>query len=202
MNGQALASTQLALGSGSKTALRRRLKAVDRLLGSASFAAEHLDVYRNSNSKKQSAAAREPWLLSCSIGLKHLSAETIVSRYAQRMSIKQSFRDTKNVRLGQGLTRSMSHGQRRLEALLLIGHIAAITKRLIGETAQSMQLQLELISRKYARHHERAEISVMTLASHVIANPQLMQRIGSPLDYLHCLRSQAANAINPRYSPS
>ena len=153
-------------------------------------------LHVNSNSKKQSAAAREPWLLSCSLGLAHLSAQTIVSLYAQRMSIEQSFRDTKNERLGQGLTRSMSHGQQRLEALLLIGHIAAIAKRLIGEAAKARELELELISRKQTTHHQRAEISVMTLASRVIANPQLMQRIGNPLDYLHRLRAQAINAFN------
>ena len=45
LNGQALALTQLALGSASMTTLRHRVKAVDRLLGSRSFAAEHLDIY-------------------------------------------------------------------------------------------------------------------------------------------------------------
>jgi hypothetical protein len=159
-------------------------------------------VHVNSNSKKQSAAAREPWLLSCSLGLSHLSAEAIVSIYSLRMGIEQSFRDTKNERLGFGLTRSLSHGQRRLEALLLIGQIAAIAKRLIGEAARAMHLQLELISRKQAKHHKRAEISVMTLASRVIASPHLMQTIGDPLAHIHRLRSQAASAINPRNSPS
>lgn len=159
-------------------------------------------VHVNSNSRKQSAAAREPWLLSCSLGLSHLSAETIVSLYAQRMTIEQSFRDTKNERLGLGLTRSLSHGRRRLEALLLIGHIAAITKRLIGEAAKSMQLQLQLISRKQTKHHQRAEISVMSLASRVIASPQLMQKVGDPLAHIHRLRSQAVNAIIARYCPS
>ena len=46
LNGHALALTQLALGSTSKTTLRHRVKAVDRLLGNHSFAAEHLDIYR------------------------------------------------------------------------------------------------------------------------------------------------------------
>ncbi len=159
-------------------------------------------VHVNSNSRKQSAAAREPWLLSCSLGLSHLSAETIVSLYAQRMTIEQSFRDTKNERLGLGLSRSMSHGQRRLEALLLIGHIAAIAKRLIGEAAKAQQLELQLISRKKATYHNRAEISVMTLACRVIASPMLMQRMGDPLAHIHRLRSQAANAIKARNSPS
>lgn len=159
-------------------------------------------VHMNNTSKKLSAAAREPWLLSCSLGLAHLSAEAIVSIYAQRMKIEQSFRDTKNERLGLGLTRSLSHGQRRLEALLLIGHVATIVKRLIGEAAKSAQLQLELISRKQAKHHSRAEISVMTLATRVITNHALMRKVVDPLAYFHRLRSQAATALNPHPIPS
>jgi hypothetical protein len=157
---------------------------------------------RDSQSKKIAAAAREPWLLSCSPGVAHLSAEAIVSLYAQRMKVEQSFRDTKNERLGLGLTRSLSHGQRRLEALLLIGHIAGIAKRLIGEAAKAMQLQLELISRKQARHHQRAEISVLTIATRVIARPALMRKIGDPMAYTHRLRMQANAAFNHCPAPS
>jgi len=125
-----------------------------------------------------------------------------VSIYAQRMKIEQGFRDTKNERLGLGLTRSLSHGQRRLEALLLIGHIAGVAKRLIGEAAKAMQLQLELISRKQARHHQRAEISVLTIATRVIACPALLHKIGNPLAYLNRLRAQASTAVNPVPAPS
>lgn len=148
----------------------------------------------NSQARKVAAAAREPWLLSCSPGLAHLSAESIVSLYGQRMKIEQSFRDTKNENLGLGLTRSRSHGQRRLEALLLIGHIASIAKRLIGEAAKSMQLQLHLVSRKQAKHHQRAELSVLTIATRIIASPALMQQISNPLAYLQRLRQQANDA--------
>lgn len=157
---------------------------------------------RHTQSKKIAAAAREPWLLSCSPGLAHCSAEAVVQLYAQRMKIEQGFRDTKNERLGLGLTRSHSHGQRRLEALLLIGHIAGIAKRLIGEAAKSMQLQLELISRKQAKHHQRAELSVLTIATRVISNPTLMRRIGNPLAHIHRLRSQAVSACNPQHAAS
>ncbi len=145
---------------------------------------------RDTQSRKIAAAAREPWLLACSPALAHLSAEAVVLLYAQRMKIEQSFRDTKNERLGLGLTRSLSHGQRRLEALLLIGHVASIAKRLIGEAARSMQLQLDLISRKQAKHHQRAEISLLTLATRVLARPELMRKIGNPLAHIHRLRSQ------------
>ena len=121
----------------------------------------------------------------------------IVRLYSQRMKIEQGFRDTKNERLGLGLTRSRSHGQRRLEALLLIGHVAGIAMRLIGEAAKAIQLQLELISRKQAKHHSRAELSVLTIATRVIASPVLMRKIGNPLAYLQHLREQASAACLP-----
>ena len=54
-------------------------------------------------SAKSARAAREPWLLVSSQGLRHLSAEAIVGLYSQRMRIEQSFRDTKNLRVGMGL---------------------------------------------------------------------------------------------------
>ena len=177
---------------------RSRLVRVKRLPAGRKHRYPSGKEQRHSQSKKIAAAAREPWLLSCSSGLAHFSAEAIVQLYAQRMKIEQGFRDTKNERLGLGLTRSLSHGQRRLEALLLIGHIADIAKRLIGEAAKSMQLQLELISRKQAKHHQRAELSVLTIATRVISSPTLMRRIGNPLAFIHRLRSQAASACNPQ----
>jgi hypothetical protein len=76
------------------------------------------------------------------------------------------------------------------------------TKRSIGEAAKAHQLELQLISRKQATHHNRAEISVMTLANRVIASPILMQRIGDPSAHIHRLRPRAANAINARNLPS
>lgn len=88
-------------------------------------------------------------------------------------------------------------GNRDLKSLLLIGHIAGIAKRLVGEAAKAMQLQLELISRKQAKHHNRAELSVLTIATRVIASPTLMRKIGNPLAYLHRLREQEFAAGDP-----
>lgn len=145
----------------------------------------------HSQARKAAAAAHEPWLLSCSSGLAHLCAQAIVSLYAQRMKIEQSFRDTKNERLGLGLTRARSQGQCRLEALLLIGHVASIAKRIIGEAAKAANLQRELLSRKSSRNCPRAQLSVMTLASRIIAAPALMRQLSNPLAYLQHLRRQA-----------
>ena len=148
---------------------------------------------KNSTAKKCAARYREPWLLSCSPSLGHLSAVAVVRLYAQRMRIEEEFRDTKNVVLGAGLALSRSHGQQRLQALLLIGHIAQMAKRLIGEAAKGAQLHLQLMS---TCRKNRAELSVMMLAKRVIDSPVLLRKLKDPWSYRHVLRSQVSAAIN------
>ena len=135
---------------------------------------------------------REPWLLTCARPLDHLSAQSIVNLYAQRMRIEQQFRDTKNVVLGMGLSHNRSAGIKRLQALLLIAHIAQLVLRLIGEAAKAQQLELQLMS---TGRKDRAEISAMTLARRLIANPALLRQLGNPWLHLPTLREQVANAI-------
>ena len=150
-------------------------------------------VKNNSTARKIASRYREPWLLSCSPSLGHLSAEAVVRLYAQRMRIEEAFRDTKNVVLGAGLALSRSHGQQRLQALLLIGHIAQVAKRLIGEAAKSAQLHLQLTS---TCRKDRAELSVMMLAKRVIDSPALLRKLKSAWPCWHVLRGQASAAIN------
>ncbi len=148
---------------------------------------------RNGPMRKIASRNREPWLLTCSPALEHLSAAAIVKLYAQRMVIEQQFRDTKNVVLGMGLAQGRSAGIQRLQALLLIAHVAQLALRLIGEAAKSRQLELQLMSTGRA---DRAEISVMTLARRLIAAPELLRQIGDPWRHLHRLRAQVMHAVN------
>lgn len=123
---------------------------------------------KNSRSRTSLKAARsgcEPWLLASSPGLGHLDPEAVVTLYAQRMKIEQSFRDLKNERGGLGLSASRSRSGKRLEILLLIGHLASWLLRLIGECAEQRQMQLQFQSVPRLKHKE---ISVMTLARRVI----------------------------------
>lgn len=150
-------------------------------------------VKNNSTAKKIASRYREPWLLSCSPSLGHLSAEAMVRLYAQRMRIEEEFRDTKNGVLGAGLSLSRSHGQQRLQALLLIGHIAQLVKRLIGEAAKAAQLHLQLMS---TNRKDRAELSMMMLAKRVIDSPALLRKLKNPWPCRYVLRSQVNAAIN------
>ncbi len=156
-----------------------------------------LNIYGRSRAGRSSRncarAARDPWLLAASRRLDHLTANTIVRLYAQRMRIEQSFRDTKNLRLGQGLNITRSRTRERLQMLLLIGHLAAFVQRLIGEEAKAHQLQLNFMA---TCRTTRPEISVLTLARRML----LSMAPSDWLDHLEPwaaippLRAQAINA--------
>lgn len=149
---------------------------------------------RNSETRKASARHREPWLLSCSPQLGYLSAVAITRLYAQRMRIEQQFRDTKSEMLGMGLSCARSSGRARLQALLLIDHIASLAKRLVGEAARACQLELQFMSTNRRQGHE---ISVMTLAERVIARGDYFDQWPSLQHCLNRLREQVTNAFNP-----
>ena len=110
----------------------------------------------SSHSTKHARAQVEPWLLAASCSLSHWSAETVVGLYAQRMQIEQAFRDTKNARLGLGLSESASRSGARLAVLALIACLAEFALRLIGETAINNEQQYDL---QLTNRRSRPEIS-------------------------------------------
>lgn len=149
-------------------------------------------VTNNSAARKIAQRYREPWLISYSPALAYLGASAIIKLYAQRMTIEQQFRDTKSLPLGMGLAQAKSRSQRRLQALLLIAHIAQMTKRLIGEAAKARQLELQLLSNNTKG---RSTISVMTLATRVIERADLLHLVTDPWIQLQTLRRQVVEAI-------
>ena len=114
----------------------------------------------SSHSRKHARAEVEPWLLAGSCSLAHLTADAIVSIYAQRMQIEEAFRDTKNARVGLGLSASATRSVARLAVLVLIACLAEFVLRLIGQTAirQSRQYNLQLTNRC-----TRAELSCLSV---------------------------------------
>ena len=148
---------------------------------------------RSRTSIKAARGAREPWLLASSPGLAHLSSEAIISLYAQSMRIEQSFRDLKNERGGLGLSAARSRSGKRLEILLLIGHLAGWLMRLIGECAQQCQMQLQFQSVSRLDHKE---ISALTLARRVLdAGSTWLHRL-RPKDAVELLHQQAKAACH------
>lgn len=78
---------------------------------------------------------REPWLLVTNMPLDRLSSSEIVAIYATRMQIEESFRDSKNQRIGLSLKETKSRDEERLQVLLLIVALASLLLWLIGQAA-------------------------------------------------------------------
>ena len=109
------------------------------------------------------------------------------------MGIEQQLRATKNAAVGLGLSRSKSRGRKCLQALLLRSHLAQLVLRLIGEAAKAQQLEQQFTS---TGRKCRAELSVMTLARRVMAQPHLRQNLGDPWSYFDALQRQVADAFD------
>lgn len=120
----------------------------------------HKKRTRSAHSKKQARAQKEPWLLAVSPQLAALDARTIVTIYAGRMQIEQTFRDVKNPRWGLGLSASQTRKPQRLATLLLIGALACYALWLIGLAIRSNGYRVEFGSRKKAA----TALSVISLA--------------------------------------
>ena len=102
----------------------------------------------------------EPWLLVHSPRLAGYRAEEIVSFYARRMQIEESFRDSKSPAFGMGFRIGRSRTAQRLHALLLIATLAAFMLWHIGQLAEA-----EGLHRRYKLTTRTArEISIITLA--------------------------------------
>jgi hypothetical protein len=80
--------------------------------------------------RKYRRGAHEPWLLATS--LRDSSAAHIVSLYATRMQIEETFRDAKNPRFGWCLRHTRGYSADRLTVLLLIAALAALAVTLFG----------------------------------------------------------------------
>lgn len=141
-------------------------------------------------SAKSARAACEPWLLAASPALDHLSPQGIVNLYAQRMQIEQSFRDTKNLRVGHGLRVARSRSRERWQMLLLLAHLGGFVQRLIGEDAQARQLALNFV----AHHRQRPEISTLTLARRILDASSYWLRQLAPWAAIPPLTAQARSA--------
>jgi len=81
-------------------------------------------------------AARDPWLLATSLP-SNVSPEGVVAIYARRMQIEETFRDTKNHRLGFGLGNIRSRNAERLTVMLLLAALAMAVVLLVGLQGES-----------------------------------------------------------------
>lgn len=85
---------------------------------------------------KARKAAHEPWLLATSLDAKDWRAHQIITCYAKRMQIEESFRDLKSHRYGVGFQDSLTRKAERLTVLLMLNTLASLAAWLTGMAAR------------------------------------------------------------------
>jgi hypothetical protein len=81
-------------------------------------------------------AMKEPWCLAASDG--EAPTAMIVNHYAKRWTIEPSFRDTKDLRFGMGLSANRIGEPSRRDRLLLISAFAIVLLTLLGAAGEAL----------------------------------------------------------------
>ncbi|MCO7186786.1 IS4 family transposase, partial [Pseudoalteromonas sp. XMcav2-N] len=119
---------------------------------------------RHTAQKSYRTGSKEPWLLVTNLPADLFKPKRVVSLYAKRMQIEESFRDLKSPQYGMGLRHSKSRCPNRLDILLLLSLLATIILWWIGLYAQHSNWQ-----RKFQANtiRERAVLSTVRLGKEV-----------------------------------
>jgi hypothetical protein len=81
---------------------------------------------------------KEPWCLAASHG--EAATAEIVNHYARRWTIEPSFRDTKDLRFGMGLSATRISEPTRRDRLLLVSAFATVLLTILGASGESLGL--------------------------------------------------------------
>lgn len=84
----------------------------------------------------QAKDMKEPWCLAASTATE--SARTLIDYYAKRWSIESSFRDTKDLRFGMGMSWVRIGSPARRDRLWLINAIAVVLLSLLGAAGETL----------------------------------------------------------------
>jgi hypothetical protein len=87
---------------------------------------------------------KEPWCLAASDG--EAPTAELVNHYAKRWSIEPSFRDTKDLRFGMGLSATRISEPTRRDRLLLVSAFATVLLTILGAAGESLGLDRMLKS--------------------------------------------------------
>jgi hypothetical protein len=79
---------------------------------------------------------KEPWCLVASDG--SATAPQIIALYSKRWGVEPSFRDTKDLRFGMGLSSTRISDPQRRDRLLLLNAVAVVLLTLLGAAGESL----------------------------------------------------------------
>ena len=85
---------------------------------------------------------KEPWHLAASDG--SLAAPEIIKLYAKRWTIEPSFRDSKDLRFGMGMSALRIDDPQRRDRLLLLNAFAILLLTILGAAGESLGMDRQL----------------------------------------------------------
>ena len=90
----------------------------------------------------KAAGMKEPWHLAASDG--SLAAPEIIKLYAKRWTIEPSFRDSKDLRFGMGMSALRIDDPQRRDRLLLLNAFAILLLTILGAAGESLGMDRQL----------------------------------------------------------
>ncbi|HEX3159753.1 MAG TPA: IS4 family transposase [Gemmatimonadaceae bacterium] len=120
---------------------------------------------RHSTARRCRQLHKDPWLLATSLPHTGGAARRVVKLYALRMKIEAGIRETKDARWGFALRYARSRRAERLEVLLLLAALGALTCWLAGLAAEAHQ---------WGRHFQVNTVRRRAVLSTVFVGRQLL----------------------------
>ena len=99
-------------------------------------------------SQKNANSYREPWLLVSSLK-KEGHAKKIVQLYKQRMTIEESFRDTKSAQYGLSMNDNKTIKPKRYSVWLILAALASLIAWIYGYCAEQAKLHFDFQANTY-----------------------------------------------------
>lgn len=120
-------------------------------------------VLTNKQSRKNAKSNREPWILASSLEQKH--SALIIKYYKLRMTIEESFRDTKSQRYGLSFNENTTIEAKRYIVWLVLAALASFIAWVVGYSAEQLNLHHHFQANTY-RH--RRVLSFFFLGCQII----------------------------------
>jgi hypothetical protein len=105
-------------------------------------------VISNKQSRKHAKSNSEPWILTSSLTGTNIQ-ERIIKMYKLRMTIEESFRDTKSQRYGFGLNENITINVQRYNTWIMLATLASFIAWVTGFSAEKKNLHFDFQANTY-----------------------------------------------------
>jgi len=121
-------------------------------------------ILKNKHSRKNAKSNREPWILASNLTGDKIE-QRIVKYYKLRMTIEESFRDTKSQRYGMSMNENVTINVARYIVWLVLAALASFIAWVVGYTAEQLKLHYDFQANTY---RSRRVLSFFFLGCQVI----------------------------------